>query len=161
MYDKMCGVVGVRNAVIYTTNGGESWASVTGPAPGVALNCVWMHSETEWFVGTAGGRLYYTRDSGTTWVEKTFSGSGAGQVRDIVFATPTVGYMAHDTATPAGRIFRSIDGGFSWYALPEGTGSIPANDHITSLAACSDNPNVLYGGGLGDNAVDGILVKAS
>ena len=153
--------VGALNAVIYTRNGGESWASVTGPAVGVALNTVWMKSENEWFVGTAGGRLYYTIDAGVTWTEKTFSGSGAGSVRDIVFSTNQVGYMAHSTAAAAGRIFRTIDGGFSWYVLPEGTGSIPANDYVGALAACAEDPNVVYGGGLGDNAVDGFLVKGS
>ena len=153
--------VGASNAVIYTKNGGDSWASITGPAVGIALNAVWMHTENEWFVGTANGKLYYTRDAGVNWVEKTFSGSGAGSVRDIVFATPTVGYMAHSTATPAGRIFRTIDGGFSWYLLPEDTASIPANDYIGALAACPDDVNIVYGGGLGDDAVDGIMVKGS
>lgn len=153
--------VGNSNAVLYTNNGGDTWATVTGPSVGVNLNCVWMHSLTEWFVGTAGGKLFYTINSGTTWVEKTFSGSGAGSVRDIKFATPTVGYMSHSTATPAGRIFRTIDGGFSWYVLPEGTGSIPANDRVTALAACGEDPNVVFGGGLGDNAIDGFLVKGN
>lgn len=153
--------VGAANAVIYTTNGGETWASVTGPAVGVILNTVWVRGPEEWFVGTAGGKLYYTRNAGVTWVEKTFSGSGTGQVREIVFATPTVGYMAHDTAAAVGRIFRSIDGGFSWYALPEGTGSIPDNDKINAIAACGEDVNVFYAGGLGANALDGILLKGA
>src|SRR3990170_304790 len=153
--------VGENNAVIMTTNGGATWASVTGPAVGVNLNTVWMRSATEWFVGTAGGRLYYTRDAGATWTEKAFNGSGAGVVRDIVFATPTVGYMAHDTATPLGRILRTIDGGNSWYVLPEGTGSIPDNDPVNALAVSGECPNVVYGGGLGANATDGFLVKGA
>lgn len=152
--------VGASNAVIYTTDG-ENWASVTGPAVGVALNTVWMKSKDEWFVGTAGGRLYYTSNAGTTWTEKTFPGSGAGQVRDIVFATPTVGYLAHSTAAPAGRILRSVDGGNSWYVLPEGTGSIPVNDYVAALAVSGDCPNIVYGGGLAGNAIDGFLVKGS
>lgn len=152
--------VGNTNTVVYTTDGGNTWQSVTGPAVGVHLNTVFMRTETEWWVGTAGGQLWYTRDSGQTWTQKTFSGSGAGQVRDVVFVTPSVGYMAHDTATPAGRIFRTIDGGYSWYVLPEGTGTIPSNDRVNALATCED-ANILYGGGLADNAIDGFIVKAS
>lgn len=154
--------VGASNAIIYTTNGGQTWVSVTGPAAGVVLNTVSLQSELVWFVGTAGGELYYTLDGGSNWVEKAFSGSGAGQVRDIVFATPQVGYMAHDTAAAVGRVFRTIDGGFSWYQIPEATGqTFPTNDRINALAACKDNPNVLFAGGLAGDGSDGVVIKAA
>lgn len=154
--------VGANNTVLVTSNGGESWSSVTGPAPAVALTAVWMKTDLVWLVGTAGGQLFYTVDGGANWTEKTFSGSGAGSVNDIQFATPTVGYMSHQTAAPVGRIFRTIDGGFSWYILPEQAGlSLPDNDGFNALAACSEDPNLVFGGGLGANAVDGIIVKVS
>jgi len=153
--------VGASNAVIHSSNGGVTWSSLTGPAVGVVLNTVWMRTADEWFVGAANGNLYYTRDRGVTWTQKAFNGDGAGQVRDIVFATPTVGYMAHDTVTPVGRILRTIDGGHSWYVLPEGAGAIPDNDRVNALAASGECPNVVYGGGLGANATDGFLVKAA
>ncbi len=152
--------VGNNNAVVFTTDG-ENWGSVTGPNPATVLNTIWMRSEREWFVGDAGGQLWYTRDSGLTWTEKTFPGSGAGQVRYVSFATPTVGYMAHDTAAVAGRILRTIDGGNSWYVLPEGTTTLPANDRINAIAVSGECPNDLYAGGLGENAVDGFLVKGA
>src|SRR3990167_10317833 len=154
--------VGANNAVVRTQNGGETWEVITGPAVGVALNTVWMRSSDEWFIGTASpGRLWYTRDGGVTWTEKAFPGSGSGVVRDIVFATPTVGYLAHDTTAVVGRILRTIDGGFDWYVLPEGTGAIPTNDRINALAACGEDVNIVYAGGLGANATDGILVKGA
>lgn len=150
--------VGAANTVVRTTNGGISWSLVTGPAVGVVLNSVWMFSALEWLVGTAGGRLFYTVNGGATWTEKGFAGNGVGAVRDIKFATPSVGYMAHNTAT-AGRILRTINGGYSWYVMPEGTGSIPANQRVNVLALCQD-PNIVYGGGLGVGT-DGFLVKAA
>jgi len=153
--------VGVNNAVIVTRNGGGTWALVVGPALAVILNCVWMKSADEWFIGDANGQLWYTRDGGTNWEEKVFPGSAlGGQVRDIVFATGTVGYMAHDLAG-AGRILRTVDGGHSWYVAPEGPTVIPPNDYVTSLAAVSECPNVVYGGGLADDGVDGFLVKGA
>lgn len=153
--------VGENNAVVLTRNGGETWVAITGPAAGIVLNTVWMHSEDVWFIGAANGNLYYTRDAGVTWTQKAFAGDGAGEVRDIQFSTPTVGYMAHDTATPSGRVLRTVDGGQSWYVLPEGTGSIPANDRINAIAACGEDVNVVYTGGLADDATDGILVKGA
>lgn len=149
--------VGASNAVVRTTNGGTTWASVTGPAPAVALTAVWMKSTYEWFVGTAGGNLYYTRDSGATWTLKAFPGSGAGAVKDIKFATPSVGYMAHNTAAPAGRILRTLDGGYSWYVTPEGTSSIPTNQGLNALGVCAD-PNIVYAGGITVVGADGILI---
>lgn len=154
-------VVGENNSVLYTNNGGSTWVSVTGPAVGVNLTTVVMHTETEWFVGTADGRLFATRNSGSSWVEKGFPGSGAGVVRDIKFSTHAVGWLAHDTASPAGRILRTVNGGYSWYVAPEGTSSIPANDRLNKLAVCAKNPNSLYGGGLADNGTDGIIVKVA
>lgn len=160
-FDPLHGVaVGGSNAVVYTTDGGVTWAALTGPAVGVVLNTVWMHGIYEWLVGTAGGSLYYTVNGGSTWTEVTFPGSGAGQVYDIVFVTPSVGYMAHATATPAGRILRTLNGGNTWYVLPEkSSGSMPTNARIAELAVCGD-PNIVYGGGL-SAGVDGILVKGA
>lgn len=155
--------VGAANVVLFTNDGGETWASVTGPAVGISLTSVFMKSELVWFVGTAGGELYYTRDGGANWVIKGFPNSGSGAVRDIAFSTGSVGYLAHDY-TPAGgvtgRVLRTIDGGFSWYVLPEAAGlSLPVNDQITALAACGEDPNIVFAGGLGANGTDGILIK--
>ena len=151
--------VGNSNAVLYTTNGGATWGSVTGPEVGANLLSVWAKTDAEWWVGTDTGNLYYTRNSGVGWTRKSFSGFGTGAVRDIKFVTPSVGYMAHNTATPAGRLFRTINGGFSWYALPE-AGSLPANDRFNKIAVCGD-PNIVFAGGLADDATDGILVKGA
>lgn len=154
--------VGASNAVIVTTSGGDAWSSITGPNVGVALNTVAMHRLNEWFIGDAGGQLWYTTDGGTTWTEKTFTGSGAGAVRALAFPTPSVGYMAHNTAGPAGRILRTIDGGNSWYVLPEKSGvAMPANDYVGAIAACSEDPNIVFAGGLADDGSDGFLVKLS
>lgn len=152
--------VGNSNAVVFTTDG-STWAAVTGPAVGVNLTSAWMKSDREWLVGTAGGRLYYTDDFGSTWTEKGFPGSSAGVVRDIKFYNNVVGYMAHSTATPAGRILRTIDGGYSWYVLPEKVGlTVPANDYISRISVCAD-PNTVFAAGLGDDGSDGIIVKGA
>ncbi len=153
--------VGALNALILTRDGGDTWVATTGPNVGVNLNTIWMRGPDEWFVGDAGGQLWFTLDAGLNWTEKTFPGSGAGSIRDVHFATHSVGYMAHDTAVPAGRILRTIDGGFSWYVAPESNFSIPANDRLNMLAPCEADPNIMWGGGLADNGTDGFLVKGS
>ncbi len=154
--------VGAANTVLLTRDGGDTWTSITGPAPGVVLNTVWMQGVNEWFIGTAGGQLFFTLDAGVNWTEKTFPGSGAGVVRDIKFSSKSVGYMSHDTAVPAGRILRTIDGGNSWFITPMALNiAMPANDRLNAIAACEDDQNIVYAGGLGDDAIDGIIVKGA
>jgi len=155
--------VGASNAVIFTLNG-VSWQSVTGPVPGVDMTACEMRSTTEWFVGTNGGALYYTRNAGQTWTLKAFAGSGSGKVEDIRFVTKNVGYMSHSTTAPAGRVFRTIDGGNSWYPLPEQAGvTIPTVDRFYRLGVPKRAPaqlaaNIVVAGGLGANGTDGVAV---
>lgn len=159
-------IVGDSNTVLYSTDG-QTFSAVTGPDTVNTPNLisVWMLTDAIWLVGTDDRTLWYTIDSGNSWTQKMFYGStegggGTGAVYDIVFVTKNVGYMAVGTGT-AGQIFRSIDGGYSWYVLPEGAGSIPANDQINALAVCYRNANVVFAGGLADDAGDGIIIKGS
>lgn len=158
--------VGASNAVVYTRNGGTTWTSVTGPAVGVVLNSVFMRSTDEWWITTAGGQLWYTIDSGTTWTQKTFSGSGAGNARHVVFTTDSVGFLSHDTAANVARIFRTDDGGYSWYRDSDATNvGIPTATRFNRLAVCDSaapqtGANVVYAAGI-KAASDGIVVKGS
>lgn len=154
--------VGDGNIVLYSTNG-TSWSAAPGGGPvvGVNLNTVYMRTKLEWWVGAANGRLYYTLNQGLTWREKLFPGAGSGAVRDIIFVTRTVGYLAFDGATGGGKILRTISGGNTWYVAPEGTGVIPSNTRINQLAGSKDDVNVMFGAGLASNGTDGILVKGS
>lgn len=160
--DEFAVAVGNAGAIVKTENG-TIWTEVTPRPVGVGVNftSVWVKSEKEWWVGGSDGNLYYTLDGGTTWSTKTFSGSGSGQVRDIVFATPSVGYLAHSTSAPRGRILRTYDGGYSWNILPEGAGTLPANDYVGALAVCAGDANFVVGAGLADDASDGFLVVGS
>lgn len=155
--------VGNNNALILTRNGGDTWSLIVGPNVGVALNTIWMKSADVWLVGDAGGQLWWTENAGTDWTEKTFPGSGTGSVRDLNFSNNTVGYMAHDLAAgPSGRILRTIDGGYSWFLASSIVNlTIPDNDRINSVVGCEEDVNVYFGGGLGDNGTDGILVKGA
>jgi hypothetical protein len=150
--------VGDSNAVVFTTTGGESWQAVTGPAIGITLTCVYMHTATKWIVTTATA-AYRTDDSGATWTQITLPVTPI-DISKIRFSNSTVGYMAVTVAGPLGKILRTIDGGHSWYVLPEqGAGVIAANEAINTVAACVDDVNVVFGGGLEATTV-GVIVKA-
>lgn len=161
-------VAGAAAGIFLYTLDGEAWQqSYVKPDPvhSPSITAVYALSERVWFAGTADGALWYTENQGITWTQVRFYGdtSGGGgtvTVRDIVFATKMVGFMATSTAVPAGRIFRTIDGGHSWYVAPE-SGTVPAHDYMNKLAVCNKNANVVYAGGLADSAADGIIIKGS
>ncbi len=151
--------VGDSGAVVYTESGNLWQAVALRPVGvGVDLISVLVHSELYWLVGTNDGRMFYTFDKGQTWTEKTFAGSGTGNVFDITRSKDSVLWMSHATTAPAGRIFRSYNGGNSWTQVPEGTGILPANDRINALAACEWDVNLIVGVGLADDAADGFIV---
>lgn len=148
--------VGASNAVVRTSNGGNSWGVVTGPAVGVALQAAWMRSADEWVVGSAGGILYATRNGGRTWT--TVLTIAAGVITDVKFSTRMVGWLTA-TVGGAGRLYRTIDGGNSWYVTPEGLGAMPTNQRLNRIAICN-NANHAFAGGLG-TSTDGFIVEAA
>lgn len=156
--DDFAVAVGINGRVVKTENG-TSWETVNPPF-GVAtdINAICLKTTSHWIIGSSTGRQYYTTDGGTTWTEKTFSGSGSGVVRDIVVAKETVLYMAHDTTTPRGRILRSSNGGYDWKVLPEGSGVLPLQDRINALATSDRNPDFVVGVGLADDGSDGVIL---
>lgn len=154
-------LVGDNGSIAYSANGTTFAAPTTLPvSPGVTLTAVWVKSESEWWIGTGTGHVYYTLNGGVSWTEKAFSGSGAGAVYDIKFSTNSIGYIAHASATPRGRILRTYNGGYTWNITPEVSGStIPTNQRIDALAVCADDPNFVVGVGLGGSVgTDGIIL---
>lgn len=155
--------VGDDGVIVFTDNG-TTWALAPNTPIGVGggnFNTVWVVSELEWWIGGTTADLYYTLNGGVTWTIKAFPGSGAGVIRDIQFPKNGIGYLAHDTVTPVGRILESIDGGFSWIVAPRGKGALPAVDQVNALASCIHDPDFVVGGGLADDGSDGFLLVGS
>lgn len=152
-----------NNGIILYSNDGANFAAVTRfTAIGVHFNAIWAKSKLEWFVGTSSGLLYYTLDGGETWASKGFPGSGSGVVYDVVFINRNVGYLAHTTTVPKGRVLRTVDGGYSWSVTPERLGSagIPTNQRLNCVLASPFDENYYVAGGLGVST-DGIIIQAA
>lgn len=123
-------VVGAANKIAKSYDGGTSWSEVTGPSAqsGVAANVVRVLDRNRWWVGYANGKLYYTLDAGVTWTQRSFTGSGVGQVRDIRFRNELQGFMLTNNASPVGVVHMTIDGGYTWEVL-----TTPTNAGLNSL----------------------------
>lgn len=152
--------VGDNGAITYTQDGG-SFSSMTAPVGPTDLYAVAYRNKGEIWVAGDTGNAYVTTDYGTSWTTKALPGS-LTQVDKIHWHNETVGYIAGRAAGPAGKILRTVNGGYTWYVVPESVGqSIPTNDYINDIATCDLEPNILFAGGLADNGGDGILIKGA
>lgn len=114
--DRIGYAVGEADTILKTEDGGQSWTATTdNTGVSAILNTVHVLPNRVW-VGSAAGQLWYSEDEGVTWLERAFTGSGAGSVKNVKFVkgSELFGFMAHNSAAPVGTIFATIDGGYSW-----------------------------------------------
>lgn len=154
--------VGAANAIAYTIDGTNfTLMPVVGLATTDLLAVAYRKQNEIWVGGSASGIVYVTINYGVTWTAKTLPGA-ITQVDKIVWVNETVGFIAAQSAGPVAKILRTIDGGYSWYVVPEAAGgTIPTADYFNDIAVCDKEPNKAFFGGLAGNASDGILVKGS
>lgn len=135
--------VGASNAMIVSYNAGRTWSLVTGPASGVALNNVLVWDKDRWFV--CADKLYFTDDSGVTWVESPLNVTGMTVVKDVISCTElqSVMYCVGQTSTE-GWIMRSEDGGASWenYSLE----TVPSTAQAWNCVGVGGVNHVVIGG---------------
>lgn len=128
------------DVILFTSDGGTTWeltSAVTGTGDDITAVSKNGNGGDYWWVGTSGGQLFYTRNDGDTWYERSFSGSSTGDIADIAWANNLVGYMIHNTAAPVGEILVTINGGFSWKSI-----TVPANNGLNALTIA--DTNVVY-----------------
>lgn len=130
--DKVIVSAGASNAIIYSTNGGITWAAPANVVTGT-LTAVAVVTDQVWWIGTSSGGLYYTTNQGqTAFVSKTLSGSPSA-ISDIFFATPEVGYVSAVVSSVA-KIYATLNGGVTWTTTVERVKSLPAFAEATRLA---------------------------
>lgn len=152
--------VGNSGVVIHTVDK-TTWASAAAwpTHAGINLTSCCMRSQTEWWVTTSAGTLYYTTNSGASWTQKVLPGTTPTSLKDVKFSTASVGYVT-GVVSSHGRIWRTIDGGYSWFVLPE-SGTMPATDAFNALAPCKYDANFVVAGGLADDGSDGAIALGS
>jgi photosystem II stability/assembly factor-like uncharacterized protein len=154
-YNSQIGIAGAPgDIIVITRDGGTHWAAATTTGGGGDIICVDIFTEEKCWVGTDDGTLWFSDDLGTTWLQVTsFTGTGAGEVRDIEMVNEHIGWMIHDTAGPVGYFHRTVDGGYTWQRL-----TIPAaNIGLNGLHVCDENNAWAVG-----NLVDalGLMLRA-
>lgn len=147
--DENNGLAGADNDVLLiSTDGGTTWEltdAVTGS--GDDINAV-AGAGDYWWAVTSGGEMFYSRDEGDTWTQRSFSGSGIGEITDIAFANDLIGYALHNNASPVGEILVTINGGYSWNAI-----TTPTNTGLNALTIVDESSIYAVGEVQGGTAV--------
>lgn len=131
---------GANNALLKTIDGGSTWSALTAPVARASdtINAVVQYDASTIFIGYSTGYVYISTDSGVTWTQQTFSGSGvaSSSVNDLFFVG-SVGFMVYENAANLSSVFRTLDGGANWEEF-----STPTNSGINAIYAC--NPNLAF-----------------
>lgn len=152
--------VGNNGAVVVIENDLASPSTSVPVGVGITLNCVFVKSEKEWFVGDDNGDVWYTLDGGITWVERTLPGAAPTTITDIAMSSESVLYIAGVVASN-GRLYISVDGGYSFVIASRDTNIIPLCDEITAIAVCEADVDFVLGVGLADDGADGFIIVGS
>lgn len=171
--DETLVAVGENDAVVRSLDRGATWGPTEDATPsgvGADLGAVAVKTETEFWIGTlATGQVFYTVNGGKSWIAQAIPDTGAGSVRDIIFATEEVGYILYDKTHIAladvafilctwngGRDWVRNDGGskrvLNWPVFDRGNRiAVPQADEQTSAG------HILIAGLAGDGE-DGLLL---
>lgn len=153
--------VGGSGNVVKSVNRGVTWQTTVSFPVIATLQAVAVLSGSTFWVGAANGTLWYTLNGGETWVQLNFSGSGNGQVRDIIFLNDEVGWMSFDNLTPTASLFSTWTGGAIWTNTAPRIQNLPVSNRINRIAAPKNHisiaANNLVLAGLAGNGSDGVL----
>lgn len=141
--------VGNGGAIVKYLNGALSLVTVSGLTANLNTVVVPDDRTKEVYIGTAGGHVYRSRDTGKTFTQMPFPASGTGSVRKLAFSGPQgchLWVVQHNVAGNKSRVLRDRSGGaLSFCTEPIGSFDSPANSLINAIAPSDPNTAVTVG----------------
>ena len=159
--------VGDTNEILLTTDGGDSWSTIAGPAAQNAVDClgVAVIDRYRWLVVYEDATLYSTFDGGDNWTLNAMptppTATAVDRYNSIHFIDEHNGVIAVKftvTAALWGAIYRTFNGGYDWEVyVTDAAYDVGALGMVSAVMA---NPNLAYGVGDLENAL-GTIYKLS
>ena len=112
------GAASVIGSMHKTTNGGDSWTSITPPTTNSLWSVGIIDANTAFYGGT-GGVLWKTDDGGGSVTVEDADIGVADPITDIIFTSTSIGYLVVQN----GEVKKTTNGGDSWTTSYELDGS--------------------------------------
>jgi photosystem II stability/assembly factor-like uncharacterized protein len=106
-------VVGESGKIVKSLNRGASWANVTLSPTSATVRAIRVLDDYRYWIGTSGGKVYYTINGGETFVEQSLPGGTYTVIDDIVAATDEVIHISARVSSTA-RLITTWCGGALW-----------------------------------------------
>lgn len=106
-------VVGESGKVVKSVNRGATFANVTLSPTSATVTAVLVLDDYRYWVGTSGGKVYYTTNGGEFFVEQALPGGTYTVIDDIVAATDEVIHVSGRVSSTA-RLATTWCGGALW-----------------------------------------------
>lgn len=138
--------IGAANALIKSSNGGITWAALTGPSAADALLGLWAEDEDHLLIFNDDGELWETSDGGDSWTQQVaLEDMPAATVTsgDIVRVDCDVYYLIGGSASVF-CAYRNVEGGADGYWVKLNAANL-ANS-LKAVAAADSNLAVAVGG---------------
>ncbi len=166
--DQCLVVVGESGKIVKSLNNGTTWANVTLSPTSATVRALVVLDEFRYWIGTSGGKVYYTVNGGETFVEQTMP-TAITVVDDIAAATDEVIHISGRSSTPTGRLITTWCGGAKWTSSAQVTQRIQSAPTVTrwnriAVPRSGDkatDANTVVLGGLSGGGTDGVLHLAA
>jgi photosystem II stability/assembly factor-like uncharacterized protein len=157
-------VVGESGKIVKSLNRGATWANVTLSPTSATVRAIAVLDDFRYWIGTSGGKVYYTVNGGETFVEATIPGGTHTVIDDIYAVTDEVIHISTRVSSTA-RLVTSWNGGEKWATSLTATQRIqnfPTATRFNRIAAPRDvdattMSNYIALGGLSGGGTDGAL----
>lgn len=157
---------GDSGTILKSGNRGATWATTTTSPTSATVRAILVLDDYRLWIGTSGGKVYYSINGGETWAEQSLPGTARAVIDDIVAATDEVIHIAARSATPTGLLLTTWNGGATWNSssvVNPRLANVPTTTRLNRLAVPRDvnqatAANTLLAGGLSGGGTDGVLL---
>jgi len=130
-------IVGAGDIVYTSVDGGASWAAAASTGCGALtdlISCA-VNLKGHLFVGTDDARLYRSEDEAVSFTEWQDLGAGSIDWIDFDPQDEYVGWLIYNDTGPVGALYRSEDGGATWFEVA----GMPVNAGLNRGFICDLN----------------------
>jgi photosystem II stability/assembly factor-like uncharacterized protein len=138
----------LRNRILYSTNGGGSWALLSPRIPNAFITRMWIDptNSQNLYAGTFFSALYHSTDGGKTWNQVAGLPTAIryfllfdAHKHGTIYLWTVAGYIG----SSEGDIYKSVDGGQNWTSIRiDASRNVP----VDFLSIPSTDPTVMFAG---------------